>query len=645
MTAKWKIAAALALVCATAAWVVIANDEPASSPAVAAAPLEVATDLVDRGDRSSEVEVPSNNGTREPVASAASSTHFHGDELVPQVLGRVLDLEGHPIAGLEIGTARRNFETNVRSAADGSFSITREFAGHALEASGPEWATVWVDRIPRLGVDRRVTILVARAGRIRGTVLDDEGHTVEDAAIELRIDTAMSRAFSRLIDADPLRIRYAAVSGADGRFDLGVVPLVAGTIDADVDGRETRPVPIPTAARDDLTLALDPPAVDAIVVRGSVGSAPTVRIPRAYVRIGQATQRTNGAGEFRLVVRPSDLRDLRPPIQLIALSENQSPTTIVFASVGDLARRAATETFDLVLGDDPLAITGRVVDSDGNAVGGASLGASEESFGTVTVGVRGFPERNGRTVEAILRGDSGPGITSAQDGTFAIHGLQARDYRVVVRSTDPLAMSVIERVPAGTEDVVVVLDTRGRTQRVSGHVVDGAGQPMSNVDVAADVEFDADHGSLTSRSARTDAAGAFQLEGLRGRIVGVYADLDTYRTGVDVDTSTKLDDVRIVVPRQFAIQIDVTAKPGYATDFEVRSARGTVGMHSAWSFAGRTVETASERVASSLPIVDGRSDVVTVDEGDLTLVLLRNGQEVGRRPIVFAAEGVTILRP
>ncbi len=647
MAAKWKVAAVLALVCATATWVVVANDEPASPLAIAEATLGVTSDLVESGDRTSDVEVATRNGTRTPITNAASlDGRTDADVHVPQVLGRVLDLEGHPVGGLEIGTARRDFETNVRSAADGTFSITREFAGHALEASGPGWATVWVDRIPRPGIDRRVTILVARAGRIRGIVQDDEGHPVEDAAIELRVDDAMCRTLSGLVDADPHRIGYAAVSGADGRFDLGVVPLVAGTVHGDVDGREARPVSIPPEACDDLVLELDPPAAADIVVRGSVSSGPAVFVPRAYVRVGAATQRTDRAGKFRLVVRPTDLRDDGAPIELVAVSENQCPTRVAFTSIEELASRAATETFDIVLGDDPLAITGRVVDWDGNPVVGASLRASEDRFGTVTVGVFGHPEREDRSVEAILRGDAGPDVESkASDGAFEIRGLQARDYRIVITSTELLAMSVLERVPAGTEDLVVVLDTRGAKQRVAGRVVDGGGQPVAGVSVTADVDLGFGGETLTSLPVSTDEAGAFVLDGLRSRIVQVCADLESFRVGVDVRRDTRLDDVRIVVPRQFAIQVDIMSKPGFATDFQVCNARGTVGLHSSRTVAARTISTVSETVAAALPIVDGRSDIVTVDEGDLTLVLLRNGQEVGRRPIVFAAEGVTILRP
>jgi len=645
MGAKVKAAVAAAVVCSGVTWFTVTRDDVEPSRAVAAsAPVEL--ELESEPDRESPLVVTSERGARTPNASTAAVEDFEESNVpAPTVRGRVLDLEGRPVEGLEIGPARLNLSSNDRSAADGSFTIMREFAGHALEATGPGWATVWVDRIPQIGSNRRVTILVARAGQMSGSVLDDEARPVEDAVIEVRFDEKLLRALGGLLDADPHRLGYSTVSDADGRFDLGLVPFVAGTIHADVDGRAARPVPIPHAAQDDLVLALDPLDVSDIVVRGTVGSAPTMRIHHAYVRVGAATQRTDRDGVFRLVVRPADLPDEGTPIELIAVSENQCPTKVAFPSRSDLAYRAATETFDIVLGEDSLAITGRIVDSAGNPMIRARLRAGEDEFGTVKARALGDPARQNRTVEAILRGDRTSKLETGSDGTFAIHGLQARDYRIVISSTEPLAMSVLEEVPAGTKDLLVVLDTRGPRQRVAGRVVDGAGRAVAGASVTVDVDFGFGGAPLTSSAATTNTDGTFELNGLRGRIVEVSATVESLRVAVPVQRDTRLDEVRIVVPRQLAIQVDVRSKPGLATDFQIRNARGTVGMHSSRTVAGRTVTRGSDRTAVSLPIVDGRSDVVTVHEDELTLVLLRDRTEVAHIPIVFASEGVTIVRP
>ncbi len=651
MGAKVKAAVAAAVVCSAVTWFTVTRDdvEPTSTLAASTA---IESELESEPERESPLAVASERGARTPNASTAAVEDFEESNVpAPEVRGRVLDLEGRPVEGLEIGPARQNLSSNDRSAADGSFSILREFAGHALEATGPGWATVWVDRIPQIGSNRRVTILVARAGQMSGSVLDDEARPVEDAVIEVRFDEKLLRTLGGLLDADPHRLGYSTVSDAEGRFDLGLVPIVAGTIHADVDGRATRPVSIPHAAQDDLVLALDPPDVGDIVVRGTVGSGPDHlvnpdhRVSGAHVRIGAATQRTDRDGAFRLVVRPTDVRADGMPIELMAVSENQCPTKVAFPSRGELAYRAATETFDIVLGDDPLIITGRVVDADGNPMVGARLRANEDWFGTVSVGKPGQPARHDRTVEAILRGDRGPDVASGSDGLFTLYGLQARDYRIVISSREPLAMNVIEHVPAGTNDLLVVLDTRGPRKRVAGRVVDGAGRAVAGSKVTAEVDLGFENSPLTSSATTTDALGAFELNGLRGRIVKVLASFDASVAAIGVKHDTVLDDVRIVVPRPRAVQVDITSKPDLATDFRIHNARGRVAMHSSWTVASRTVSRGSERVAVSLPIVDGRSDVVTVHGDELTLVLLRDGTEVAQIPIVFASEGVTIVRP
>ncbi len=647
MGAKWKAAVALVLAASAVTWIVVRDEEHTSSRTLASASPEVASDLAQAVDPDRSLEAVPEHAARAPIAET-NALSVERDQSRSMFRGRVLDLERHPVPGLQVGTVKRTRAATVRSAADGSFAIERELVGAALEATGPGWTTVWVDRLPRAGSDRRVTILVAPAGKLSGSVLDPLGKPVAGASIDVGMDDGAQRTLADVIDADPHRIGYATFSDADGRFDLGEVPLVDGTIRASLDGRDARAIPIPTRARDDLVIAFDAPAIEDIVVCGSVEHATNfrARVSGAYVRVGNATQRTATDGSFSLLVRPSDLRDDEPVIELIAVSENQLPTSITFSSPGDLRRRAANEKFDLVLGADPLRISGRFVDIAGNPLPGARARLEEERFGTVEIRSVTKPPRMYQTVEAILRGEPNLGVERDEDNdVFSIGGLQDRDYRLVVVSIDPPAICVLERVRAGTSDLLVTLDTGGPELRVAGRVVDGAGKPMAGVGVSAELDLGSDIGPLTSRSVSTNSEGAFELTRLRGRVVQVFADLESYRIGVDVKPGDPLDDIRIVVPNRRAIQVDVTSKPGLATDFEVRNSRGTVGLDSSWTIAAQTVTTVSERVAASLPILDGRSDVVTVDEDELTLILLRQGQEVARIPIVFAKEGVTIIRP
>lgn len=642
---KWKlalVAAAAAVVIGGGAWIAASRgDEPnASALAASIEPPAVHADAI----ATRAIEVPDEHASRvlahepevapTPVAAAP----------VAMLRGRVIDFDRRPVANLEIGSADRDERTDVVSAADGTFEIAAELVGNALEARGPGWATVWTDRHEALRADESVTILVARAGRIAGVVLDHEGRPAPRAFVTTRTDKDARRALSDVLAPDPHEIARSAYSDEHGRFDLGETPLVRGTIAAVREDREAEPVAIPTSARDDVELRLGglPPG---IVARGRVLDAEGRAVDAAVVALAEVATSTRTDGTYELVVKNSAPADR--PLELVAAHPGALAARVAFASREEL-ERAASRPIDLVLRGASLAISGRVVDPDGRPIAGVHVTIEdEEGLGVLATEWCGVPTRRYVSLESIARG--GPYVSVAitgEDGSFTIDGLQDRAYMLRATAEHLSLGRDVRDVAGGTRDLLVVLDTRTRTQRVAGRVVDGLGRPMAGAQVWGETTLPDLADPLRSVTVRTDAEGAFEIASVRGLVASVTAAFDSRGSLLHPQPGEPLDELRIVIARMRAVQIDATSDASAATRFEIHDARfgGPTSLCTRQSVVSRTSAQVSTTGATTLPFVDGRSDVVSVLEGELSVVLFRGDAEVRRIPLVLADDGTTIVR-
>lgn len=575
------------------------------------------------------------------------------------VRGRVLDLDRRPVAGLEIGRFDRPSETfGVRSAGDGAFEIELTDTGSALEARGPGWATLWADRHDGAAAGAVVTILVAPSGRLGGVVVDRDGQPVAGARVAVGPDAGVLRALSDLLTPDPQRLEYAATSDEHGRFDLGDVPLAPGTIRATRGSEKSAAIATPAHARGDLELRIDGVAGREVVVRGRVVDARGEAVERAFVGLGGSFARTANDGGFELRVRTDAIDDERRN-DLVAVGDGALPARIAIGARADV-ERADGRFFELALGGAPLAIRGRVVDSDGNPLDGVDVSVVEEDLGRPHDAPRPDPMRpsfDGRSVERVLRGEAdevhvsgfrfsfGP-PRSAENGSFELHGLQDKTYDVRASSRARMARRVVPDVAAGTHDLVIELDTRGPTQLVAGTVVDGAGRALADVDVSVTARVPGDSETFGAPGRRTGPDGAFRFDPVRGTVTQVVARLGERETYFEPAPADALDDVRLVLRDLRAIQVDLTANPALATELEVHDARSRrARLYLGISAAARDGGFGGRSASFRRPIRDGRSDVLTVSEGDLTAVLFRGDAEVARVPIVLAREGLTVVRP
>lgn len=655
MSRKTKLAIfAAVLLCALGVWFAVTKEQvaPPSSPAslalLGASPHTI--------DITPPVDDVAERAALAPAAEPALVTE------VPTVLplivrGRVLDLDRQPVANLAIGRFDRMERSDVRSAADGTFEIKLDIGGSGLEAQGPGWATVWADRHDSEPPADVVTILVAPAGRVAGSVIDHVGRPVPNALVATKVGGELLRTFYDVLAPDPHEFEYSVRSDERGRFDLGEIPLVRGSISAVRGERKSLAIELPTRARDDLELRVDGIDGRDVVVHGRVVDANGSPASGAFVGLAGMLTSSKADGSFELSIFTGSLAADRQ-FDLVAVRGGALPGRI---SIGarEAIERAEGRAFELVLGGAPLEISGRVVDSDGNAVAGANVTIEkEERLGRVT-GQENDPLGwlRDKSVEEVLREPSdaerlstaglhfaGPLVT-AHDGSFTIRGLQDRAYEVWAQSRALMSRRRVPQVRAGTRDLLVELDTRAPTRRVRGRVVDRAGAPLAEVRVSVAVDQSGRFGFVTPEI-RTGADGVFEFESIRGDVDEIAARLDSREAVFEPRPDDPLDDVTITLGRWCAIQVVSSANPGFAKAFEIHDARSSrMRLYTSTSTVARTGGRGGRKASHRESLSDGRSDVFSVMEGDLTAVFFREDVEVARVPIVPAPKGLTIVRP
>ncbi len=147
-----------------------------------------------------------------------------------------------------------------------------------------------------------------------------------------------------------------------------------------------------------------------------------------------------------------------------------------------------------ILVERGFGISGTVVDGDGNHVAGAHLTASPHS----------------RTIGRVMH------ATSAADGRFSIEGLVNIVYAVDVSFPSGhvkrrYRKQTVASVAPGTTGLTITVESGAK---MTGTVVDGDGKPVAGREVLVLTGDAPRHGHQSGPGAKTDASGAFVIEGL-----------------------------------------------------------------------------------------------------------------------------------
>jgi protocatechuate 3,4-dioxygenase beta subunit len=589
----------------------------APAPATAAAELTGSTPAPPSVETA---EVP--REARTPLAVEASPARVAPEPAAPAarvVRGRVLDASGAAVSGLELALSAKDSHARCTSDAAGWFEIALDAPAEAIVSADPRYTTVLAGSA-RVHAATEPLVVVAPRIEVAGTVVDEFGTPLADAALELCLPAGFGAEWGLALDYS-LPQRWRASSAADGRFELAAIPALAGaTIRAALAGFAPRADEAPARSTRALEIVLARPGEAAGLVRGVVLDAAGARAEGARVSAGAEIALTDARGEFTLDVRTAGTR-----ARLVALKRGLLPA--VFEPETD-ARGAPLWPADVVLrlGARAHALAGRVVDDDGEPVAGAQVWLDDPTPFGVGADAR-------LVAENVLRGDERfwSFERTGADGTFSIDGLLARAYRLQV--IDPRTLASFESAPVTAADspVELRLPTHDVHARVAGRVVSAAGQPIAGVNVRLyRVTYELVHESGTdnegaqSEPVVTDADGAFEFRDVPRGDVDVLASGDTILgAGAVLAEEADVEHVEIVASLRLHLQVELDEPRDRADRLRVFDAGGRRVLLSVFHGGGAHADF-------EMPILEGRSDVLAVGERAATLVLYRGEEEVAR---------------
>jgi RNA polymerase sigma-70 factor (ECF subfamily) len=620
----------------------VASDQTArtSDPVALADGAPLATTRTSATAPTSVMRVDS-GATSTPGVAPAPETRRTFD-----VRGRALGAHAEVAPGAALlfepsdGSAPIEFESDRA----GAFVLRGLSVGGRIDASGERYVTLFAALVSASHDDAELVVVVAPRVTLGGRVIDVAGRPIADALVQVRAPEGFRARFEHVMDYSG-GLDVAVRTDDEGRFVLAAPALTDGELVATHERFIEARRPLPLADQPELRLELERPALDARTLVGIVLDAGSQPVAGARVAFGVHGTSSDADGTFRI-----DLDDNESPNRM-ASRMGLEPLRVVAAKAGhlpallELARDQASgqavlpASIVLRLGGPPLEIVGRVVDPAGSPVVGAAVWARDAT-------VLEFGRGGGLSVEAVLDGrESNWEPTSTDDdGRFVLTGLV--DVNYVVAAHDPETLLRVERdVRAGSASVTLVMDSTQLWRRVAGKVVDRGGRPIPGVRVRpmTDTFFMRYQGRVVgtshagqSRGTETDEEGRFELENMPRELVYLRIDGEDVvsddwgrRTegGIAALSDGRVEELNVVVRLRVHMQVHL-ADPSEADAVRVLTAEGT-------PIVINLIQAGARREQQVMPLVGGRSEVLTVDDSSATLVLEREGEEVRRVPLAL----------
>jgi protocatechuate 3,4-dioxygenase beta subunit len=507
-------------------------------------------------------------------------------------------------------------------------------------------------------------LVVAHPISVAGTVVDERKRPV--AGAEVRCSPPPIRERLALVLDDSAWIPWKAITDADGRFSLPIVPAMADAqlvTEAAGFARGAREMPL--ASRSDVEIELKWPPDDPSHVRGRVVDARNAGVAGAYVALGQRSTRTDAAGRFDLdldrklsfsvaTASKSGKAPTNAPVPpeertLRALKQGLLPVELTCATPSPRDIGAWPNPLLLVLDKESLSISGRVVDDLGAPVAAADVRVLDVTpFGEVDfeLGEKRFPQT--ATVESLLstRSDGQRAwLTTKTDasGRFVHDGLLRKDYRI--RAFDPKTMAVVFSTPCvpPQTDLELVLANASRYPRIAGHVVDHDGNPISGAGVTPCIHYagSADKIGLYGQPAMTDSDGRFELREISRKVdeLLVYQKNSPDSKTVLLAREANVETITVQLALGCHLQVDLTGSRIQADSFMLVDEKGKM---LSYSLQRPDVTLSGDGLVT---LVDGRSEAIGASDAATKLVLFLHGEKVAEIPLHLVAGQLNVIRP
>ncbi len=583
---------------------------------------------------------------RQAVATDAGPAEVLDDAGRADTLaGLVVDLDGRPLPGHALRfdgfVEAHPDDATLRavSGPDGRFTFPRPKGIGGVVSAEDGYATVFAGE-PPLQNEGRTTVVVAPARALAGQTVRGELPAVD---VVLRVELPRDLAARLAVPLDHSSPRaWRTLSEADGAFRFPPTPalagcrLLVGPHDPLALGANPR-IELESFDQLDLRIELagDDPAPR--TWRGRVVDDVGHGLADADVAVDRAVTQTDADGRFTF-------RATADPERVLAAAPGWLPVERARDDYGG----AWPDELLLQVTARPKTIRGRVLRADGQPSAQAFVWIDDPTLfaddGGVNLSVeqRIDPERRGRLGWVRVPTDA--------EGRFELTHLTDRTYMVkaVDRQTAEVASA---QVVAGTTDAVLRFGTEPRRPTVTGRVVDRDGVGLEGVEVRASrqVFVYGKPGTLqipgTQSGARTttDAEGRFRLEDVPP--TGVTLEIshpDVVGGDRSLADGTQDTHFELQVARYRPLRIELTAGSPLRSADQVRFV-DDAGKR----LRPRRADPVGDGAQTSLdlaPLTDGRSDALSVFETASTAVFLADGSEVGRLPISWSRDRITLLR-
>ncbi|MEO6709418.1 MAG: sigma-70 family RNA polymerase sigma factor [Planctomycetota bacterium] len=677
VNAKIQVAfVCLAVICAVGGVAFVSSRMETPSAAASAAsiadsarvekPAGPAVTALASGERRS-LEAPNSAAAPAPVAEASIA-------VVPEasrIRGRVLDLQGRPVSGIEL-VERSEFVSDrvpdrsrgqaqvpraiAISAADGSFEVAAPAPKSTLVlvARSASFVTVLGVRLARNYSAAEPIVAVAPSQPLAGLVVDPEGKPVADAQVEILLPASVRSGIGAVIDQSFL-MAWKISTDERGRFEFEDAPDCTGELCASSPRFEKASIPIPPQSSYDLLLRLGARAKPKLMLRGIVVDEHGAPVDQAFVGFADRTTRSAADGSFELDVDvdPNTINYVQDPpgsgswgpefdLDLVrAVKAGHLPAIHRLPEFDERHALAELDPIRLELGGAPLSIQGRVQDSRGRPVAGVEVWPADGTFfGRITykTGREGasFPA----ILEAVMRGDPRAEKTrSDAEGKFVLDGLCDREYEIAAFDASTLRWCSMSNVRAGRSDVVVQLQSQEELVRIAGRVVTEAGAPVPGVMVTPSMNLTHDGMQSFGASTTTDEKGRFSF---LGEDPGRFQFSCSSETILPVmmwqpKPGQSLDSLEIVVWLRCHLQVDLGDRKQAADAFAALDASGKRTPIMAFHGPMMTFGEFSK-------FDDGKSEVVIVRDSCRSIVLYLDGKEVGRLPLSLRSGELNVVR-
>jgi RNA polymerase sigma-70 factor (ECF subfamily) len=534
-------------------------------------------------------------------------------------------------------------DARTTSDAQGRFRLEITDRPGVLRVGPGPWTSVFQPRIEPSRPSSGYLLVVAAVQAHSGRVVDESGAPVSKAQVRIELPGSSSwiprkgRSFlpdNKLRSSFPLRLdlsdtaRWIVSSDTQGRFSIPNGPHIRDALLVTLHSGYATDIRSLPAGDGEIRITLRPAPSH---LRGLVVDAHDAPAPRTWVFFGSNRTRTEEDGRFDL-----DLGENPEGNQLVAVKEGWMPVTQPCLAASPLDPRAWPDPLVLVLKQEALILRGQVVDAQGNPLPRCRVRALDP-VGLDEILPHGVAKPVSEDVgkDLVLGGSE---VSTDTDGQFALKGLVARRYRLHALDLGSIASVDTEPIEAGRTDVRIRIDTGACYPCVAGQLVDPTGRPVANMRVQA--RRTTAEGTLMSDEVRTDADGHFKLPPVSrdAESIVVLPESAVPRL-FQIKGVPDLCSLHLVIPRFGDLRVEVVTPGLVADNFAVLTESGA-RIDIAKHYGGGGWEGPFEVI----PVEDGKSAWAIVPEDAVTIILLKDGNEIARQSLQVKPEELSVVR-